>query len=379
MKVGLTLLGVVVALALLLEFVLPLFLDSVSVSYIIQPACWLGLALYVRRLPRVRLLVRRSLRRELVLLGVMIGFFQVVMLAIGGLFADFGRSPYSFTPFGIVRNVVFVGTMLVGMEYARAYLAGSLARKRPLFALALIAIVFTVIDVTVSRFTTLGEPLPTVTFLGSTLLPSLASHLLATLLAWLGGPLPAIAYRAIPLAFEWFSPVLPDLTWGIEAALGTMIPVLGFMAVYSVAAGQIPQAGRRPRREDTGSPLAWSLTAVALFVLFWFSLGLLPLYPASVAGASMEPVFSVGDMVIAVKVEAANVNDGDIIVFSDGETRVIHRVIGIIEARGERQFVTQGDANSVPDSAPVHEMQLQGKVLNSIPKMGWLSLFLRSS
>jgi len=181
------------------------------------------------------------------------------------------------------------------------------------------------------------------------------------------------------LAFEWFSPILPDLTWGLEAALGTLVPVLGFMGVYAVSAGRTREGKARVKKENQGSPLAWSFGALVLFAMFWFSLGLLPVYPASVAGYSMVPTYDKGDMVIATAIEPSRVETGDVIVFIEGRVRVVHRVIEVETVGEDVQFRTQGDGNPAPDPGPVLASQLQGRVLFSLPRMGWATLWLRSS
>jgi hypothetical protein len=53
--------------------------------------------------------------------------------------------------------------------------------------------------------------------------------LLSSYLALLGGPIASLAYRAPCQAFEWFSPILPDLSWGFKVLLGVAIPVFGFL------------------------------------------------------------------------------------------------------------------------------------------------------
>ncbi|MFH1756181.1 MAG: hypothetical protein ABIA59_10830, partial [Candidatus Latescibacterota bacterium] len=68
-----------------------------------------------------------------------------------------------------------------------------------------------------------------VQYANSTFLPTLAENLLASFLAALGGPLPAIAYRGLLMAHEWFWPILPDLHWAYKGLMGTIVPIMGLM------------------------------------------------------------------------------------------------------------------------------------------------------
>jgi signal peptidase len=299
-------------------------------------------------------------------------------MVIGGLFCGFGRSPYSFTPQGIFINLIFVGTALVAMELSRAYIINRFGKRHTILILALVALLFTMLSLPLGRFMVLGEPLATVTFLGGDGIPLLAENLLACFLAFLGGPIPAIAYRGILEAFEWFSPILPDLSWGIKALVGTIVPAVGFLAVQSLSSGQLRIARRERRVRGGSSIVGWTVAGIAVLVLLWFSLGLLPLYPAAVAGGSMSPTLHLGDMVIAAKVSPDVIKESDIIEFRQGEMMVIHRVIEIRESGGAKQFITQGDANDNPDIAPVSPGQVKGRVMLNVPRLGWVTLFFRS-
>jgi signal peptidase I, archaeal type len=308
----------------------------------------------------------------------MVGVFQVACLLIGGLFCGFGKSPYSFTPQGIFLNLIFVGTALVAMELSRAYIVNSLGKRHTLLILALVGLLYTVLGFTLGRFMSLGEPLQTVTFLGGDFIPLLAQNLLACFLAFLGGPMPAIAYRGFLQAFEWFCPILPDLSWGVKALLGTIVPALGFLAVHSLSSGRLRIVRRERRTKGEGSLAAWTIGGIVVLALLWFSLRLLPFYPTAVAGGSMSPALHLGDMVVVTKVSPDTIKEGDIIEFQQGKMMVIHRVIDIDEDDEPRQFITQGDANDSPDINPVSPEQVKGRVMFALPKVGWVTLMPRS-
>lgn len=121
-----------------------------------------------------------------------------------------------------------------------------------------------------------------------------------------------------------------------------------------------------------------TIAGIIILALLWFSLGLLPFWPAAVAGGSMNPALHLGDMVIATKVSPDAIKEGDIIEFRQGEMMVIHRVIDIEESEGSTQFITKGDANKNRDTDPVSPEQVKGRVMFAVPKVGWVTLILRS-
>jgi len=86
---------------------------------------------------------------------------------------------------------------------------------------------------------------------------------------------------------------------------------------------------------------------------------------AVVLSGSMEPELSTGDLII-VK-ETADVKLKDIVVFQDGRSLVVHRIVSI----SEDDVVTKGDANNVDDQ-PIELADVKGKVVFSVPAIGTL-------
>jgi signal peptidase len=346
-------------------------------TYLALPLLWIIIGVVVIFLPRYRTAARLKDRGAIIQLALLIGFFQMVLLIIGGLFASFGKSPYSFTPTGIATNLLFVAAMLFGMELSRAWLVNHLGRKHVFLALAFVAIIYTLLSVPLAQLTGLRLEVGSIDFVNSTFLPSLAENLLATFLALLAGPVPALLYRGILQAFWWFSPVLPDLPWMFKGLIGTALPIVGLVLINSLYS---PQTGpKRGRRAESGSITGWIITTVAAVGIIWFTVGLFPFQPALVGSGSMEPKMYPGDVVIIAKVSAENIETGDVIQFRvpDGVT-VMHRVIETQETEGgDKVFITKGDANDEPDLEPVIPDNVVGRAVMTIPKIGWASVVVK--
>lgn len=100
--------------------------------------------------------------------------------------------------------------------------------------------------------------------------------------------------------------------------------------------------------------------------------------PLAVLTGSMEPTYSPGDLVISQKVDAADVEIGDVVTFqpeSGDPTLVTHRVIAKTVGADGATVTTQGDANGAPDEPLVAE-QIKGEVIYSVPYVGHLSAAL---
>lgn len=111
---------------------------------------------------------------------------------------------------------------------------------------------------------------------------------------------------------------------------------------------------------------------------------LLGLTPMVVVTDSMTPTISGGDMVIDRKVPAEDVQVGDIISFfdptrNDQKIVITHRVTEIETRNGELYFWTKGDANNTADGVPVPAGKLVGVYQNTIPYLGSVVLFMRTT
>lgn len=97
---------------------------------------------------------------------------------------------------------------------------------------------------------------------------------------------------------------------------------------------------------------------------------------------SMLPEIQVKDVVVTKKVDASELEKGDIITFASSDSRflgtiITHRIIKKNQDKdGNITFQTQGDNNNVADSALVQPNNIYGKVILKIPKLGYLQDFL---
>lgn len=84
-----------------------------------------------------------------------------------------------------------------------------------------------------------------------------------------------------------------------------------------------------------------------------------------VLSGSMEPELSVDDLLVVVAQDSYEV--GDVVVFQNQRTAVVHRIIAI---NGE-EIITRGDANSSDDD-PITLANIKGRVALAIPFVGYI-------
>lgn len=97
----------------------------------------------------------------------------------------------------------------------------------------------------------------------------------------------------------------------------------------------------------------------------------------NVISGSMEPTYSVGDLIYVKSVDVNSIEVGDPITFVLNEDLVVatHRVVEIDSEN--KHFYTKGDANDTVDASPVHFNNVIGVPNFSIPLLGYVSDFIQ--
>jgi signal peptidase len=379
-------LGLLAAIYLTLNYVLT---GGFFEVYIIRPMLWIILAIVTfiiahsegLSILKFKKILRWNLGRTPVHAGLLLGGFQVALLIIVGLFFNFGESPYSFAPTSIITNIFFIGSLLVGTELSRAYIikkATTSTRRYTTLILLFTTIIYMFILIKPSDFAVLdfSDPQAALEFAGAVIVTALAMNLLASYLSYLGGATAAIGYMGTILAFEWFSPILPDPHWTILAMIGTIAPAIGFVVLQNSIQPFIEKK-RKHRFKRKASGHSWTIIAVFTLVMVFFSYGYLGVEPTVIYSGSMRPEFEVGDIVIVDDIKVELIKEGDIIQYVRDNVTILHRVVEISEKDNKIEFITKGDANAKPDSELVVAEQITGKAIFTIPKIGWIQIYVK--
>ena len=372
-------LALVIAIYLSINLDVPVINKGFAGTYIIVPALWCLVAVLVLWLPKYRAAGKSNLLMPFVVVAATIAISQIAISIFGGLVSSFGNSPYDHSVRGIIQNLFYVGSALAGMEFSRAWLLNHNTRQYVFLKLTLISVVYALITIPLTQIKSVEADLGSVEFVSSTCLPALAESILASYLVLAAGPIPSLVYRGILLAFHWFCPILPDLEPMTQSLIGTAIPIMGLIAAQKI---YLPRRKKITKRKSSanekGIPFSWIAVSIIAVIIVWFSVGVFGYSPTAIISGSMQPELKVGDIVVVEDVSQSlvdNLQPGDIIEFTEGKgVPIVHRIIEIDE---EGNFITKGDANSKPDTDPVTPQEVRGKVVYTIPKLGWVAIGIK--
>lgn len=127
----------------------------------------------------------------------------------------------------------------------------------------------------------------------------------------------------------------------------------------------------------------WIFFALLLIILFLVASPLLPtkkyISTYVVATGSMEPAIKTGSVVFST--QSNNIQNENVIVFTsplDANTIIIHRVIDTEEYEGVSLYTTKGDNNDTQDNWKVDDSEIKGKMIMSIPYLGYVINWLKT-
>ena len=95
----------------------------------------------------------------------------------------------------------------------------------------------------------------------------------------------------------------------------------------------------------------------------------------NVISGSMQGTIDVGDMIIIKQTK--EIQEQDIVTFIDDNAVITHRIVGIEELDGKKEYTTKGDANNTADKNKITIEQIQGKLFFHIGGLGKASTYLQ--
>jgi len=141
---------------------------------------------------------------------------------------------------------------------------------------------------------------------------------------------------------------------------------------------------------DDSAGASWWLRTIVSWILLFATVAILVVTIVipfvanaerfTVLTGSMRPTYPPGTLIVVKPADADELRIGTAITYQlePGQPAVVtHRITGTSQnGRGERTFITQGDANDSPDREPVIAEQIRGKVWYSIPYLGYVNNWL---
>jgi signal peptidase len=348
--------------------------DAHVATYVLQPATAVLAALMCRwMLHGQRDRLRHKSEKSLIIGSVLAVWFVAYFST--GMIVTYTHNAVAASVQAIVVNLVTFGIVAWCMEYMRHGIMLGAGRRHVVWFGIVVSVVFAIEQMSVMQLLDAHNIVDGIKLTVSTILPALAHSLVLTYLAFNAGFGPQLTYRLGILAVLYVPPIIPKYDWYIIGISWLVLAIATYVTLDRTRK-DMPISGRHYHHAHRASNIIFVLVMV---VTSLFMVGAFSYQPQVIMSNSMVPVFSRGAMVIVEKVDAMDVQVGDIIQYRGSDRMITHRVIGIDAAddgSGERVFTTQGDNNPSPDPL-VKPSQVIGIIRAEVPYIGYPTVWLK--
>lgn len=303
--------------------------------------------------------------------------FLVLLYGIG-LFTGYLKSPYSFSPLNILKNISSSALIIVVGEYLRYNLCRKGENNK--YVLILVIVLFCLVDVSMSvnqyNLRSIGGLLGMSTVV---LIPSIFKNILLNDLALRFGPVPGLIYSLIMGLYIYLIPIMPNLNDYMTSTVMFLLPLALKILVDKRFTKEDEEEEDLRENKIPGRIINGILIAIMIILIGLFS-NLFTYWIAAVGSGSMEPTINIGDAIVvdkSVQNHLDHLNVGDVLVFKIQNTIYTHRIIEMKETNGNYAITTKGDREGqAVDTWVVTNKDVVGVVKFRIPFVGWPTVWL---
>lgn len=303
--------------------------------------------------------------------------FLILLYGIG-LFTGYLRTPYSFSPLNILKNITPVILITIVGEYLRYNLCRKGENNNNL--LLLVIVLFCLVDLSLSvnqyDVRSLSGLLGMATVI---LIPSIFKNILLNDLTLRFGPIPGLIYSLVMGLYIYLIPIVPNLNDYLTSTVMFLLPLALKILVDKRFMRDDEEEEDLRVNKVPGRIINGSLIAVMIILIGLFS-NLFTYWIAAVGSGSMEPTINIGDAIIVdkgIQDHLDRLNVGDVLVFKIQDTIYTHRIIEMKETNGNYAITTKGDREGqAVDTWVVTNKDVVGVVRFKIPYVGWPTVWL---
>lgn len=322
----------------------------------------------------------RNYHKEFSQTVFIISIIYFIIYYILGVIIGYSYNVYSTSFIGILRNIIVIVVPLLFREEVRSRF---LFLNKKKFGIFFITLLFIVLELFSSTFFTYSNNEELFINFFSVFLPIVLENILLTYLAYIGIRSTVYAYFIPMLISRYFIPITLDVDWFFALLFQLVLVVVIFYVSFNEYLWKEKRIYSYKTNKTNSVVYLFGVVLIVSFGLF--VAGVFKYRPVAILTYSMEPIFTRGDAVIVEKLDDEEKNKlkkGDIIQYQVDKTVVVHRIIKVKKEDNKKVYILKGDNNNAKDPKPVYMEQIMGKVLFSIPKVGypsvWLSEFLYS-
>ena len=311
-------------------------------------------------------------KREVLLLSVIIGSIYVLLIQFSAAIFGLYKNPYFINFSVFMTEIIPMIAIIVSTEVIRYVL---LSQKNGIVSvLAFFSCVFAEC-LAYSGFAGLTSFNQFMDVVGLVLFPAISANIYYNYISKRYGMLPNIAFRLITTLYIYFIPNTVDLPDALNAFIKLFVPIVMLMFVSALYEKKEKKVLRQKNNKLSFVAMLMAFVfmgTVVMLVSCEFRFGALV-----IATESMTGEINKGDVIIYEKYDDQTIKEGQVIVFTNSDNKIIHRVVKIENIGGETRYYTKGDANADLDYGYRTEDDIFALTDMKISYAGYPSLWLR--
>ena len=354
---------------LLLTLFFPNFFTKLVLSLIFIPITILTLIFIKKRN------VLSVHKKQVLLIISLISILYLGIFYISGAYFGFVNATVRFSFPVVYRFLIPLTIIIVGIELLRnVYLAQKGVVHKIIFFITCI-----MLDIAIySNVKIINTFNGWMDIFGNVVIGSIAFNLLFNYLTKRYGYYPNIIFRLLVTLYPYIIPVVPNAPDILVVFCKMLVPFLIYLFINAMYGRRDKVVSYKKNRLSAIITVVMLIvvTSSVMIVSNRFGIGMLV-----IGSESMSGVINKGDVIFyKTENDYFDIELQDIIVFKNGETRIVHRVIDKYIVNGESRYITKGDANESQDTGYVTQSQIVGIVTDiKLSGVGWLTIMLRDA
>ena len=179
--------------------------------------------------------------------------------------------------------------------------------------------------------------------------------------------------------YLYLTPISTNLGDYLYSVVNILIPY----TIYITSNKILKKEDKKEKNNKRVNEASFSFFTIPIILLLFLMIilvsGITKYQMIAIASDSMFPSYQRGDAVIFEKVEVSAIKVGDILVFSNNNQIITHRVAKIKESESKLYFYTKGDANNSLDAEPVKQENVLGIVRKGIKYIGYPTVIINET
>lgn len=311
-------------------------------------------------------------KRQIIILMGAIGAIYVALIYILGIFVGFYNATVKLSMWSILNYIIPYIVIIISSEIIRKTILLKENKKSRIIILVAMVILDIILWTNIYNLKTVQDYFTLIFFI---IFSSIANNLLYNyIVIKYRNTTAIIVYRLITTLYMYIFPIVPNIYIFFEAIIRLIVPYIIYLiidALYSKKNVVVPVGQKR--KETIISAILCAIVAIIIMLVSCkFKFGVL-----TIGSGSMTGTINKGDIVLYERYdEDQTIKTGDIIVFIDGDIRVVHRVVEQRDLGDEIRYYTKGDANIQEDDGYRVRNDVVGQVKFRIPYIGYLTLWI---